>query len=70
MARVEITIEDHPDGKLKIECKPSFEQMIKMDNDETMIKGAHGLACRVLYKIWEETKEERLKLIQPAKFIN
>lgn len=37
--------------------------MIKMDNDETMIKGAHGLALRVLHHIWKESKEEGPKIL-------
>jgi hypothetical protein len=66
MASVIITIEDTPDGKVKIVCVPSFEQIIKQDVSGESFTAAQGYALMMLNKAREESKNNNpLRLVIP-----
>lgn len=56
MAKVVITIEDRPDGKVKILCEPTFERMIAMEMSGETLSSAHGYAYKILNDIRKESK--------------
>lgn len=56
MAKIVITIEDLPNGKVKTSCNPNFETMIKMHVSGNNLTAAHGYALSALNKIVEESK--------------
>ena len=59
MAKITLTIEDTPDGKVKIVSDPTTETMIKMTQSGDGLTSAHGYAFRMLREAREESK--RLK---------
>ncbi len=58
MAKITLTIEDTPDGNVKVVCTPSFEDMMKMETSGTALTSAHGYALFALNKIREESKRK------------
>ncbi|OPX89076.1 MAG: hypothetical protein A4E53_01684 [Pelotomaculum sp. PtaB.Bin104] len=57
MAKIVITIEDLPNGKVKTSCDPNFDTMIRMHISGTPFTAAHGYALAALNKIVEESKK-------------
>lgn len=58
MAKVTITIEDRPDGTVKVEATPNFQTMMAMDMSGSQITAAHGYAFRALNAIQEAAKAQ------------
>lgn len=56
MAKITITIEDKPEGKVGIKSEPNFETMMKMDISGEKITCAHGYAFALLNKAREISK--------------
>ena len=56
MAKVVITIEDLPNGKVRTVCEPNFETMMKMKMSGGELTSAHGYAFQCLNAIREESK--------------
>lgn len=56
MATITITIEDSPDGKVRIKSDPSFEIMASMDLSGHDLTPAHGYAFAMLNKAREVSK--------------
>jgi hypothetical protein len=48
MAKVTITIEDKPDGKVNTVCEPSFEIMMQMLTSGHQLTSAQGYAVHCL----------------------
>lgn len=66
MANVIITIEDTPEGKVKITCVPSFEQMIKQDMSGDDFTAAQGYALLMLNEARKESKNQNpLRIVVP-----
>jgi hypothetical protein len=57
MARIVITIEDTPDGKVKTVADPNFETMMQMNASGHKLTSAHGYAIRALNAMVEASKE-------------
>lgn len=58
MATIVITIEDKPDGGVKIVSNPSFETMMMMTQSGEALTSAHGYALHVLNEIRHESKRQ------------
>lgn len=56
MAKVTITFEDLPDGKVKVESTPRFEQMAKMIVMGQDATSAEGMALYAINQIRAEAK--------------
>lgn len=66
MAKITITIEDLPNGRLKVACDPSAETMAKRIIGGEKSTSAHGLALAAINAILKEKREqERGKIILP-----
>jgi hypothetical protein len=68
LAKVEIIIEDLPDGKVKITSNPTMETMIKMEiSGSRELTSAHGYAYACLNEIRKLSKslDPTNKLIIP-----
>lgn len=48
MAKVTITVEDMPNGRVSIKAEPNFETMMKLDISGHTLQPAHGLAIAML----------------------
>lgn len=57
MAKVTITIEDMPNGKVKVECKPKVEQMLGLLDNGTGLTAAEGYAFSALRKLLKDSDE-------------
>lgn len=60
MAKVIITIEDIPEGKVKVVSDPSFEIMAKRTLSGHDLTAAHGYALRALNAITDAAKQQRI----------
>jgi hypothetical protein len=58
MARVVITIEDQPNGTVKVVAEPNFATMAQMTASGHELTSAHGYALRALNSIREAAKEQ------------
>lgn len=58
MALVTITIEDQPDGTVKVVATPNFATMAQMDASGHSLTSAHGYAMRALNSIREAAREQ------------
>jgi hypothetical protein len=56
MAKVTITIEDTPNGKVKIVAEPSFETMANMIVSGETMTSAHGYAMTCIKAVRQESK--------------
>ena len=56
MARIVITIEDSPNGKVKIVSNPTFETMALMLNSGEEMTSAHGYALAMINTVRRESK--------------
>lgn len=56
MAKVTLTIEDLPDGKVKVTSDPKMEVLIKMEVSGYGLSSAEGYAFACLNKIREISK--------------
>lgn len=56
MAKITITIEDIPGGKVKVVSTPSFETMAKMIQSGEDMSDAHGYALKCINTIREVSK--------------
>lgn len=67
MARIVITVEDQPDGTVKVAAEPNFMQMAQMNSSGHSLTSAHGYAMRALNAIREASREQsnRLGIIIP-----
>ena len=67
MARVTITIEDSPDGKVKIVSDPSFDTIAKMEISGHSLSAAHGYALVCINAVRKVSKEmaNELKVFLP-----
>lgn len=57
MAKITITIEDLPNGSVKVEATPNFETMMKLDISGNSLTSAHGYALFVLNQVRKKSKE-------------
>lgn len=58
MAKITLTIEDTPQGTVKIVSDPSFETMMKMDiSGSNSLTAAHGYAFALINKAREIGKD-------------
>jgi hypothetical protein len=57
MAKAIITIEDLPNGKVKVETNPSFEVLMKMDESGNGLTCAHGYLFSVINHIQRISKQ-------------
>lgn len=57
MAKVTITIEDLPNGKVRCVSSPNFETMCRMAKAE-QLTSAHGLAIVALRNVHEAGREQ------------
>lgn len=70
MAKIIVTIEDKPDGNVKITAEPNFETMaMKVDSGET-ITAAETYALFALRKIREASKSLDMRHGRPVPDIN
>lgn len=58
MAKVVITIEDMPDGKVKVVSDPNFETMMVMHDSGHPLTAANGYAFTALNAIRNEAKRQ------------
>lgn len=58
MAKVTITLEDSPDGKVKTTVEPNFSTMMKMNQSGAGLTSAHAYALFALRMISEESKRQ------------
>jgi len=59
MAKIVITVEDQPDGNVKVVATPNFETMMQMNaSGAAKLTSAHGYALRALNAIIEGSKEK------------
>jgi hypothetical protein len=66
MALVKITLEDLPDGKVKIVSEPSMEVLMKRLEKISDLSPAEGYAYHALNTIWKTAKsKDPLKLLLP-----
>jgi len=66
MARVIITIEDLPDGKVKVEANPNFMTMMQMKESGHEWTSAQGYALRMLNEAGKVSKgQSQNKIIVP-----
>ena len=63
MALVTITVEDSPNGKVKVVADPSFETMAKMEISGHGLSSAHGYALVAINAIRKMSKEQSNDLI-------
>lgn len=56
MALVTITIEDTPDGRVRVVATPNFETMMQMNASGHSLTSAHGYALKALNAIRDESK--------------
>lgn len=61
MAKITITFEDAPEGKVRVQSDPSFETMAKMDLSGTPLTSAQGYAIHALNAIRKAAKDEAQK---------
>lgn len=57
MAKVQITIEDLPDGKVKVVAEPNFETLMAMDISGSKLTAAHGYLFSTLNHITKLSKQ-------------
>lgn len=57
MAKIIITIEDKPNGKVKVDCNPSFEAMATLAKFGKL-ESAHGYAFTAIRAIREESRKQ------------
>jgi len=58
MAKIVISIEDTPDGKVKVDCNPTFETMMAMDlSSPGSITSAHGYAFKMINEVLRVSKQ-------------
>lgn len=65
MAKVTITIEDLPNGKVKCVSDPSFEKMCRIAKAE-QLTSAHGLAIVALRNVYEVSRKQGSILTIPV----
>lgn len=66
MAKIVITIEDRPDGKVKCVSSPDFATLMKMSESGHAWTAAQGMALFALNRIWQEGKRSGpTKIILP-----
>jgi hypothetical protein len=58
MAKITITIEDTPQGKVKVVADPTFETMAKMIASGNPVTSAHGYALTMIRAVREESKRQ------------
>lgn len=58
MARVIITIEDAPDGTVKVVAEPSFMQIAQMEASGHKLTSAHGYAMRAMNAVRDASREQ------------
>lgn len=67
MAKLTITIEDLPNGRVKMVCTPNFETLVKMDLSGEHLTAAHKYALKVIMTIYKESKaREPSKILIPG----
>jgi hypothetical protein len=59
MAKVTITIEDAPNGKLKVQSTPNFETIMKMDVAGEVITGALGCGLKIMNFMYQEGEKAK-----------
>lgn len=57
MARINITVEDIGNNKVRITSEPNFETMMKMNLSGEALTSAHGYALAMLNIAREESKK-------------
>lgn len=72
MAKITITIEDFPGDKVKVVSDPSFENMVKLAHNGSLLTAAHGYAFLALNAIRSESKkrDSKLNIILPRALKN
>lgn len=70
MAKIIITLEDLPEGKIKIVTEPPLKQIIEMDISGHSISPALGMAFKVLNDIRKESKNKGPIIVQIPKLIS
>lgn len=58
MAKITITIEDLPNGKVKVVADPSFETMASMIVSGENMTSAHGYAMTCIKAVRQESKSK------------
>lgn len=68
MAKITITIEDSPDGRVKVVSNPSIETMLKMEVSGEKLTAAYGYAFNCLNTFRQISKSnEPSIIIKPPK---
>lgn len=62
MAKVTITFEDQPDGKVKVVCEPSFEQMMQFLVSGSELTASQGYAVNALNSVRQAAQTQKDKL--------
>lgn len=58
MAKITLTVEDLPNGKVEVRMEPSFETLMKMDISGHKLTSAHGYAMRMALEARKVSKEQ------------
>jgi hypothetical protein len=62
MPKVTLTIEDLPDGKVRVVSDPTFEQMAMLEASGHPLTSAHGYALRAINSIRDASREQGNRL--------
>lgn len=58
MAKITITVEDMPNGTVKIVADPTVETMIAMEMSGQKMTAAHGYAVKALNEVRKSAQEQ------------
>jgi hypothetical protein len=58
MAKVTITIEDRPDGRVSIKAQPNFETLMQKDMSGATWTSAEGMAVFILNRVFQHSKQK------------
>lgn len=63
MAKITLTIEDQSNGKVKVDCSPTFESMMLLAKNGKL-ESSHGYAFSAIRAIREESKKQGPSIIK------
>jgi hypothetical protein len=66
MAKITITIEDSPDGNVRVVASPNFATMMQMEQSGHRLTSAHGYALLALNSIRNASKQKDSRIIVPT----
>jgi hypothetical protein len=64
MAKITITIEDLPNGAVKVAAEPTFETMMKMHLSGDGLTAAHGYAFNAINEIRRTSKQSQIMKVR------